>query len=309
MHIFVDLGRKPLDEDREAPVSRTQFVGELGVLAADQDQLKLQVGAVEAFGDFAYVVRAVAAEKDEPGRQVRAQAQPLAPRGAIFVLGLVEARMKDHSRGAEDATIRVAHRLSLGDRSVRTADEVLLLPRFDPEMRRIVSEVGQYRDEWPAGKDVAEAFVHEAVEVRDEGNQHIGLRLAPVFFQQPHATAVIEFHHKLQNLKELRAAERPAIAQHRVVEILDPDACEFLEDIQGIEDFLEVGQLYLPGALLAFDGHLERGRGRSMSAARVKEAKLKPLHSERSHEQRIVARLPLWITTVMLKAKVLCLNS
>jgi hypothetical protein len=120
---------------------------------------------------------------------------------------------------------------------------------------------------------------------------------------------VIHFHHKLQNLKELRAAKGPAVAQHGVVEILDPDACEFLEDIEGIEDFLEVGQLDSPRMLLGLDGHLKRGRGRSMSAARVKEAKLKPLHSERSHEQRIVARLPLWITTVMLKAKVLCLNS
>ena len=95
---------------------------------------------------------------------------------------------------------------------------------------------------------------------------------------------MVDLDYKLQNLKELRAAERPAIAQHRVVKVLNPDARKFLEDIEGIENFLQVGQFDFPRALLAFDGHLERGGGRPVPAAGIEEAELKPPHSERSHE-------------------------
>ncbi len=40
----------------------------------------------------------------------------------------------------------------------------------------------------------------------------------------------------------------------------------------------------IPRALLAFDGHLERGGGRPVPAAGIEETELKPPHSERSHE-------------------------
>ena len=59
---------------------------------------------------------------------------------------------------------------------------------------------------------------------------------------------------------------------------------EFLEDIEGIENLLQVSQLDFPRALLALDGHLKRGGGRPVPAAGIEETELKPLQSERSHE-------------------------
>jgi hypothetical protein len=58
--------------------------------------LKFERRTLDALGDFEHHLRTVAAEKDEPSGQIRAQAQSRAFRDAIFNRRPVKSRMKDH---------------------------------------------------------------------------------------------------------------------------------------------------------------------------------------------------------------------
>jgi hypothetical protein len=77
-----------------------------------------------------------------------------------------------------------------------------------------------------------------------------------VSFEHPDGRPVIEPDHELEDTHQLRAAERPAVAKHLVVEILNADSRVLLQDVQVIEDFLQIGKLNVPRALLSLDGHL-----------------------------------------------------
>ena len=86
---------------------------------------------------------------------------------AIAGDGLIEAGTKNHAGGTEDAILRVAQGARLFHRFRSSANEVLILPWFHPEMRRIIGEVGQDRDVRRAGARRAQALAHRAVEIGD----------------------------------------------------------------------------------------------------------------------------------------------
>ena len=86
--------------------------------------------------------------------------------------------------------------------------------------------------------------------------------------------------HRLQHAHELGAAERPAGAQHLVVEVLDADVGVFLEDIELVEEFLKVGEPDFPGLPPRLDSHFERRGGRAMAPSGVEENKLDSFHAQ-----------------------------
>ena len=126
------------------------------------------------------------------------------------------------------------------------------------------------------GNTLRETLVQRPVEMRHEGNHHVRLGFPPMRFEHAHRCAMPQSNHELQHLHQLSAAQRPAAAQHPVVEVLDPYAGVFLEDIQRVEQFLQIDQANFPRTFLRLNGHLQ-GRGcRAMAAAGVEETKLDP---------------------------------
>ena len=165
---------------------------------------------------------------------------------------------------------------------------------LDPEMRRIVGDVRKHRDKWPSRKCAAKTFAQRAIEVRHEGNHHVRLRFFPVRFEHPHRRPMIEPNHDLQHSHQLRAAERPARSQHPVVKILDADARVFLEDIECVEQFLQVGQANFPRPLLPADGHIKCRGCSAMAAACVEKTELdsSACDADSGNRRRRALRLP-----------------
>ncbi len=145
--------------------------------------------------------------------------------------------MKNHPRRPEDALLRVAQRARLLDGAVRAADQVLLLA-LDPEVRRIVGDVRKYGYEWASRKRARKAFPQRAIEVRHKRNDHIRLRFFPMRFEQANCGTMIQAYHALQDPHQLRASQRPAVAQHQIVKILYADARIFLEDVERVQQLL-----------------------------------------------------------------------
>src|SRR5437764_102646 len=81
-------------------------------------------------------ISAIEAEFDASSRALPSR------RGKNFV----EAGVQNHAGDAVDLVFGVAHRARLLDRFRRTADQVLHL-LLDPEVRRIIRDVGQNGDE------------------------------------------------------------------------------------------------------------------------------------------------------------------
>ena len=84
---------------------------------------------------------------------------------------------------------------------------------------------------------------------------------------------VIHAHDQLQDAHELRAAERPAIAKHLVVHVLNSNSGELPENIQRIENFLKVDERDFERQALALDLNLQCGGCVAMPAAGIKEDK------------------------------------
>ncbi len=108
-------------------------------------------------------------------------------------------------------------------------------------MGRVIGDVSKDRYEGTLGICASKALAHCTIKVRHEGNHHVGLSFLPVLFEKLYGRAMVSPDYRLQDAHELRAAEGPACAQHLVVEVLNPYIKVFLEDIQLIEEFLEVG--------------------------------------------------------------------
>jgi hypothetical protein len=132
LHEITDLRGKPDDGSGRARVHRTEFIGQRGIVAADQNELRI----VEPLGDASHHLRAVTSEHDDARRSIRVELQ-LAPLGApIDVQGPIEIRANDHSRSCMDARGAITGGSSLFDRLGGPANQVLRLMRLDPEMRR-----------------------------------------------------------------------------------------------------------------------------------------------------------------------------
>src|SRR3984893_14586179 len=209
---------------------------------------------------------------------MRPEPQALAFGEAIFDGRLVKSWMQNHPGGAEDAVARLTERACLGHGPIRTADEELRLP-LDPEVRRVIGNVGEYRNEWACRKRTGKTLPERAIEVRDKRDKHVRLGLPPVRFEQPDCRAMIEQDGELQHLHQLRAPQGPARAQHRIVEILYANARISLYNVERIEEFLEVCKLYFPRALLRPDGYIGGWGGGPVATAGVEEGEFHALHS------------------------------
>ena len=190
-------------------------------------------------------------------------------RAAIDLDLRVEIRADDHPGGQVHALRAVAERARLRGRLGRAADEVLSLPRLDPEVRRIVREIGEQGDVGHVRGERGDRLVHRAVEVRDERNHHVGPGLAPVAPQPARHGSMAHANGRLQELELLREADAPAARETVVVDVLPVHARGLAEHILGIEHLHEIDEAYLPGALFRADHGLQGRRGRAMPSPRI----------------------------------------
>ena len=92
----------------------------------------------------------------------------------------VEVRPEDHARDAMHPILAVAQGARLGGRLGRAADEMLRLPRLDPEVRRIIREIGEHGHVGDARPGAHDSFVHRPIEVRNERDHEVRPGLAPM---------------------------------------------------------------------------------------------------------------------------------
>src|SRR5579863_1859766 len=98
-------------------------------------------------------------------------------------------------------------------------------------------------------------------------------------FEHPDGSPVINANSQLQYSHELRAAERPAVAQHQVIGVLYPDAGVFPQNVNRVEQFLQVCKLNFPRTLLRLNCHFERRGGGPVAAPCIEKSKLDSLHA------------------------------
>ena len=145
---------------------------------------------------------------------------------------------------------RVPHRHSLRARAFRAGNDVFTLA-LNPEVRRIIGQIGDQRDEWPAFLAVFfKALSQFPVEVRNHRQHHVGWMFRPVLPQRLDDRPVIEMDRSLQNAEKLRSKARPAAAQDLVVDILDSYTRRAANQVERIEQFLDIEELDLPGMIL-----------------------------------------------------------
>lgn len=238
-------------------------------MAADQDELHLR----QAAGDAQHLHGALAAEHHQAGGSARLQAQCLQRLGAGCRIQRghgVEGRAQDHARDA----VHIARRHALGQgllhRALGAADDPLVLPRLDPEMRRRVGQVGQHRGAGRARPRGLHRFVEAAVEVGDQRDHHVRPRLGPVRLQQAHEPGVGPAHRGLQQLELLRQAQGPAARQAAVVDILGRHAGQAPEAVLRIQHRHQVHQPHLQGSAMSLLQHGLQGLRRGpVATARV----------------------------------------
>jgi hypothetical protein len=109
--------------------------------------------------------------------------------------------------------------------------------------------------------------------MRNYRYHHVRLGLEPEGFEQAHGRIVIQTYDNLEEAHELRAAKCPAVAEHLVIQLLDSNAGEPPEDIQGVKYFLKVYEGDFEWQALALNFHLQGGGGVAMPSAGVKENK------------------------------------
>lgn len=165
-------------------------------------------------------------------------------------------------------------RARLFDSLVRAANKELSLIALDPEVRRIIGNVRDYSYEFSAGN----AFAERAVEVRDDGNDEAGIAIGPKFREQPHLFRVVEADQDVHCRGELRRAESPALFERRIVNVLQPQAGNFAEDIQRVEEFLQVHHADLPRTPLARNDFAQRIGRAAVAAAGIEEDEIELRH-------------------------------
>src|ERR1700730_614102 len=92
--------------------------------------------------------------------------------------GLIEARVEDHPGSLKNCAIFMPERAGLLDGMVGSTDNVLR-PALDPEMLRIVREVGQDRDKGPPRISPLKTFLQSPIKVRHQRYHHVRRMLLP----------------------------------------------------------------------------------------------------------------------------------
>src|SRR6185369_9016587 len=114
-----------------------------------------------------------------------------------------------------------------------------------------------------------EGLVERAVVVRDERHHELGTMAQPVGFEHLDLRVVSRANEAVHEGDELSRTRGPAVAEHDVVNILEVDAGEFVDEIDGVEEVLDGDQLEVPGALLAAHYFGQGGRGSAMATAGI----------------------------------------
>ena len=145
-------------------------------MSADEDQLRI----LQLPGDTCHDLRAMPAKHHQPGwaRGVQAKLDPLG--SAVQLYRAVEIRPDDHSRCGVKAGRRVTGDSCLFQRLRRAANQVLLLPRLDPEIWRMIRQIRENGDVLHAGKCADYRFIQDAVEIGDQRDHEVGRRSKPV---------------------------------------------------------------------------------------------------------------------------------
>ena len=102
------------------------------------------------------------------------------------------------------------------------------------------------------GQIVVPALVDFAIEVGDDGDEHVGGIFAPGASRR-RTTGRGKSDRGLKDAEEGGGAEGPAILQDGVVLLLDADAGEAAEDVELVGELLELDEFDLPGAMLLGD--------------------------------------------------------
>ncbi len=105
----------------------------------------------------------------------------------------IERGVEYHSRGLEDSLRRNPDGPRLVRRALRTANHVLAFA-LDPEVRRMIRDIGEDRYERNSGPLGIQRLLDRAIEMRNQRNHQIGLRLLPVSPQHLHLRAVTHAH-------------------------------------------------------------------------------------------------------------------
>ena len=129
-----------------------------------------------------------------------------------------------------------------------------------------------------AGADIVPAFVDFAIEVGDDGDEHVGGIFAPGDFEEADHRAVEGLDRGLKDAEEGGGAEGPAVLEERVVLLLDADAGEAAEDVELVGELLELNEVDLPGALLLGDHGLEGDGGVAVAATGVMKKDMNFFH-------------------------------
>jgi len=153
--------------------------------------------------------------------------------------------------------------------------------RLDPEMRRVIGEIGEHRDEGDVRGRAVQTLPHGPIQIRHHRDHNIEALFAPEFFKKADGGPVIQPDDTVHTTHELGGPERPAFAQHQVVEILQPHARDLAENVERIEQFLQIDETHLPRPLLRLDDLPQSVGCRAMAAACVKKNQADPLHSLR----------------------------
>jgi hypothetical protein len=140
-------------------------------------------------------------------------------------------------------------------------------------MRGIICQVREDCNVRPPRKRLIEALSKRTVEMRNQRYHHVWACIEPESLEHLNRRIVIQTHGELQDAQKLRAAKRPAVSEHLVIEILNSKAGHFPKNVQGVKYFLKVYERDFERKALAFDFDLQGSGGVPMPSAGVKENK------------------------------------
>src|SRR5579871_5054976 len=245
-HVVRNFLGEAFDEHGNAMGKIAEVTHQGFVTAADHNELELETRSVEAPGDFDHNAGPVTAEQNESRGKIGVEAKFTALGGAVDLGRFIEFGRENHTGHLKHMRVIVAERACLPDGPGRAADEILRLALY-PEVRRVIGKISEDGDEGRAGERTSKAFAESAVEVGDERDDNIRPFFAPEFFEHTDNRAVIETDDAMHHTEQIGRAERPSVAQHEIVNVLETDGSEAAENVEGIELVLQIHQAAFPG--------------------------------------------------------------
>ena len=175
---------------------------------------------------------------------------------------------------------RMTHFLCLLGSVRGSANEILVLV-LDPEMGRVIGEIGQRRyhrrRRLPGGAvGGAQPFEDGAVEVGDHRKHQVRRRGLPMTRQQRNLALMLECNQHLRNAQHRSAAQRKPAFEQSIVEVLETHADTVLDEVNRSQQVAQVHQVGIPCAALPICRGYQRHRGCPVTAAGVEEDHIDP---------------------------------